>query len=223
MVDFDARVVVGFGRGDGTWLAWESVLVDTWRGFRSTSELELEADSGGFVVFEVEDRGDEEESELGNSSLSFRDLSNFKFSVNFSKLVWKEGRIVRTCVGSGSGGGGGSGTSIGSIFKILRGRNESLTSFKKASASATFGAGESGGGGCFLVGGNWAFESGWSFQDLGGEAPSLMKGLVRFKFFRPLPPSTKYSSPDLGKLEEDPSSTPSRIRGPFASWGYLTR
>lgn len=35
------------------------------------------------------------------------------------------------------GAAGGSGTSTGSTFNILRGRNESLTSCKKASASDT--------------------------------------------------------------------------------------
>jgi len=49
------------------------------------------------------------------------------------------GRTVRV----GGGGSGGNGTSTGSVFGILCGRNDSLTSCKKASASASFGTVES--------------------------------------------------------------------------------
>jgi hypothetical protein len=118
----------GFEGGGSIWLAVASGTTFAWAGFGLTSELELEADFGGFVAFDVEDRWDDTEDEDERCSFNFRYVK-----IHNSR----DGRRKRTVL-SDRGATGGSGTSsAGSTFSILCGRNESLTSFKKASASET--------------------------------------------------------------------------------------
>lgn len=128
----DFGVVAGkdFEGGGSIWLAGASGTTFAKRGFGLTNELELEADSGGFVALDAEDDRDEDEADERGSF-------NFRHGKIF--IIHEIGKGKRT-FWTDRGINVGSGTSTGSVFKILRGRNESLISCKKASASETFGS-----------------------------------------------------------------------------------
>ena len=101
-----------------------------WGGFGLKNELELEADFGGFVIFDVEDRWEDREDEDERCCFSFRDIKTF---IHIHEIAGGKRTVL---IDRGASGGSGT-SSTGSTFNFLSGRNESLISCKKASASDT--------------------------------------------------------------------------------------
>lgn len=67
----------GFEGGESIWLAGASGTIFACGGFGLKNELELEADFGGFVAFDVEDRWEDMEDEDERCCFSFRNVNKY--------------------------------------------------------------------------------------------------------------------------------------------------